>query len=113
MAWTELVSLARCRRNGGTFVAIANRELAVFLLEGPERVVVIDNTCPHAGGNLSGGEVKANVVQCPWHQWEFDLDRGVCTHSDLARVRRYPTDIRDGVIWVDLDADDQPSSPGL
>jgi nitrite reductase/ring-hydroxylating ferredoxin subunit len=102
MPWLELIPLARCRRNGGTFVAAADRELAVFLLDAPERVVVIDNSCPHAGGNLSGGEVKAGVVQCPWHQWEFDLERGVCTHSDLARVRRYPVQIRDGVIWADL-----------
>ncbi len=85
-------------------MAVADRELAVFRLENPPRVVVIDNSCPHAGGNLSGGSVTGNIVQCPWHHWEFDLERGVCTHSDLARVRRYPAQVRDGVIWADVDA---------
>ena len=103
MAFVEVIPLARCRPHGGTFVAVGDRELAVFRLADPQRVVVIDNSCPHAGGNLSGGDVTGNVVTCPWHHWEFDLDRGVCTHSDLARIRRYPAEIRDGVVWVDID----------
>jgi nitrite reductase (NADH) small subunit len=104
MAWVELISIDRCNRDRGTFVTAGNRELAVFRLAEPQRVVVIDNSCPHAGGNLSGGEVTGNVVTCPWHHWEFDLDLGVCTHSDLACVRRYPVELRDGVVWVDIDA---------
>jgi len=102
MALVELIPLSRCRVGGGTFVAVGDRELAVFRLEDPERIVVIDNSCPHASGNLSGGVVAGNVVQCPWHRWEFDLDRGVCTHSALARVRRYPVEIRDGVVWAEI-----------
>jgi len=105
MSWIELIPLARCRGSGGTFVAAGGRELAVFLLDDPERIVVIDNSCPHAGGNLSGGQVAGNVVQCPWHQWKFDLDRGVCTHSDLARLRRYRCEVRSGVVWVDVSGD--------
>ncbi len=106
MALVELIPLSRCRVGGGTFVAFGDHELAVFRLDDPQRVVVIDNSCPHASGNLSGGVVTGNVVQCPWHQWEFDLDRGVCTHSELARVRRYPVELRDGVVWVDIDGGD-------
>lgn len=102
MALVELIPLTRCRRGGGTFVARAGHELAVFWLADPERVVVLDNTCPHAGGNLSGGEVSDRTVTCRWHQWEFDLSTGVSTHSDRARVRRYDCEVRDGVVWVNL-----------
>ena len=101
MAWTELIALSRCRPEAGTFVAWGDRELAVFPLGDPERVVVTDNACPHSSGNLSGGEVRENRVQCPWHHWEFDLDRGVCTHSALATIRRYPAEVREGVVWFD------------
>jgi nitrite reductase/ring-hydroxylating ferredoxin subunit len=103
MAFVEVIPLARCRPNGGTFVALGDHELAVFRLGDPQRVVVIDNSCPHASGNLSGGVLTGSVVQCPSHQWAFDLDRGVCTHSELARVRQYPVELRDGVVWVDID----------
>ncbi len=102
MPFVELLSLERCRLEGGTFVTHSNRELAVFRFREPDRVFVIDNACPHAGGNLSGGEVRDEIVTCPWHQWQFDLRSGCCTHSSLARVRCYPAEIRDGVVWVDL-----------
>ena len=113
MAFVEVIPLARCRPNGGTFVALGDRELAVFRLRAPQRVVVIDNRCPHAGGNLSGGVVTGNVVQCPRHEWAFDLDRAVCTHSEPARVRRYPVEIRDGIVWVEIDdREEQRARPG-
>ena len=102
MPLVKLIQLSKCRLGGGTFVERNGLELAVFRLTGPDRIVVIDNACPHAIGNLSGGEVTGGVVTCPWHQWEFDLETGACTHSPLARVRRYPAEVRDGSIWVDL-----------
>lgn len=104
MALVELIALAKCRTEGGTFVAWKDRELAVFVTGDPPGVAILDNACPHSGGNLSGGPVKEGVVQCPWHQWEFRLVDGVCTHSDRAVVRRYPAEVRDGVVWFDPDA---------
>ncbi len=102
MAFVELIDIERCRRDGGTFVERGDRELAVFRLDDGDRVVVLDNACPHASGNLSGGEIVGGVVHCPWHFWEFDIETGVCTHSARARVHRYPAEVRDGVIWIDL-----------
>ena len=94
-----------CHLDAGTFIEHGDRELAVFRLSDPHRVVVSDNTCPHAGGNLAGGEICGNTVVCPWHQWEFDLSTGECVHTLQARVRIYPSEIRDGSIWADLDRD--------
>ncbi len=102
MAWVKLISLDRCAVGKGTFVEHDGLELAVFRFNDPERVMVIDNSCPHASGNLSGGEVKGEIVSCPWHFWEFDLKTGVCTHSDQARVKKYVAEIRDGQVWVDV-----------
>lgn len=102
MAWVQVIQLDACRLNAGTFVTVDDRELAVFRFAGPDRVIVIDNACPHAGGNLSGGEVVDGVVACPWHDWQFDLATGVCIHSADARVRVYPSEIRDGSVWVEL-----------
>ncbi len=102
MAFVEIVPLSRCRCDGGTFIEHDGLELAVFRLSDPDRVIVTDNTCPHAGGNLSGGSVSGGVVSCPWHHWEFDLDSGVCIHSPQAAVRRYPTEVRNGIVCIDL-----------
>lgn len=105
MAWMPLILLDRCRVGTGTFVAVGERELAVFRFTEPDRVMVTDNACPHAGGNLSAGEVSGGVVTCPWHQWPFDLATGICTQSGDARVRTYRTEIRAGEIWIELGRD--------
>jgi len=103
MPATRLIPWKSCRSGAGVFVEAAGRELAVFRLGDPERAIVIDNACPHSSGNLSAGEVQGQIVTCPAHQWKFDLPSGVCTHSDLARVRRYPAEVReDGFVWADL-----------
>jgi nitrite reductase/ring-hydroxylating ferredoxin subunit len=88
--------------NRGTFVDCKGQGLAVFRLSDPERVLVIDDACHHAGGSLSRGEVNGNTVTCPWHYWEFDLQTGRSTHSEHARVRCYTAEVRGGIVWVDL-----------
>lgn len=105
MAFIRLISIADCRIDQGTFVEFEGEEFAVFLLQSPDRVFVTENACPHASGNLSGGTIEGEraeeIVTCPWHHWAFDLHSGVCTHSDLARVRRFDAEIRDGAVWLD------------
>jgi NAD(P)H-dependent nitrite reductase small subunit len=101
--FSRLISIDQCRRGSGTFVECGDRELAVFRLD-DNRFAVIDNACPHASGNLSGGQLSGDIVTCPWHEWQFDVTSGQCTLSPAAKVNCYPVIIRDGAIYVDLDA---------
>ena len=32
----------------------------------------LSDICPHRGGALSGGIIKENCIQCPYHGWRFD-----------------------------------------
>lgn len=106
----SIVPLNQCVIGGGTFVHVQGLELAVFRLTDPQRVYVLDNSCPHAGGNLAGGDIEELVVSCPWHHWKFSLETGVCTHSAAARVRRYRCAVRDGVVWADLSVEGQQAT---
>jgi len=99
---TRLIEVQRCTPGAGTFVEAAGRELAVFRLDGTGRFAVLDNSCPHASGNLSGGSLAGTVVTCPWHQWAFDVTTGVCTHSPAAKVNCYPSHVRDGYVYAVL-----------
>lgn len=108
MALTRLIELKRCNPERGTFVSHGHHELAVFQLPSGEPAVV-DNTCPHAGGNLAGGTLEGNVVTCPLHDWRFDLTTGRCLYSSKARITSYPAELRNGVIHVDL----EPAGPRL
>lgn len=90
-----------CDIDRGKFVEHDGQELAVFRLSDGS-VHVVDNSCPHASGNLSGGEIENGIVACPWHFWKFDLTTGMCVDSPQARVKKYPSDIQDGWVVVNL-----------
>ena len=112
--WVRILELPRLNvPPQGTFVAAGGRELAVFRLPEPRGWVVIDNACPHAGGNLSGGTLDGQVVECPWHQWRFDLGRGDCVHAPSVRVRRYPTRVEDDVLYARLEDSPAPCDLSL
>ena len=51
MGWTSLCDLDELEEGKGKYVEIGGFQLAVFLDKGAVRV--IDNNCPHAGGNLA------------------------------------------------------------
>lgn len=104
----RLIRVSDCPAGQGRFVEVAGRELAVFHVLGVDgaKFAVTDNSCPHANGNLSAGELDGAVVTCPWHQWQFDVTTGACLGSATARVPCYPAAIRDGHVWVDLERPD-------
>jgi nitrite reductase (NADH) small subunit len=89
MAWASLCEIDELQEGRGKYVEIDGFQLAVFLWEG--QVYVIDNYCPHAGGNLAGGFVKDGCAVCPWHFWAFRLDTGQLRDSSAVMVSTYKT----------------------
>lgn len=74
MAWTSLCDVSELIEGQGKYVEVSGFQLAVFLDKG--NMYVMDNTCPHAGGNMSSGFVDDGCAVCPWHYWTFKLDNG-------------------------------------
>ena len=91
MSWTSLCELHELEPDKGRYVEIGGFELAVFLSAG--KIHVLDNCCPHAGGNLGGGHVEDGCAVCPWHHWAFRLDNGALRDSPGVTVTTYPTRI--------------------
>ncbi|KAB7505839.1 Cholesterol 7-desaturase [Armadillidium nasatum] len=80
------------------------------------KINILDAFCPHMGANMAvGGVVKGNCLECPFHGWLFDGKNGVCSHipyakkvPDFAKVRRWPSDERNGMVFVWYDAEGRP-----
>lgn len=105
MSWTSLCDLAELQEGSGKYVEIGGFQLAVFLNAGS--IFVIDNTCPHAGGNLSGGVVEDGCVLCPWHYWAFRLDNGQLRDLPGVAITAYKTRVvhpegRPEIVQADL-----------
>jgi nitrite reductase (NADH) small subunit len=81
-------------------VDVGGSQVGIFHL--PDGVFAIDNLCPHRGAPLHEGFVTDGFVTCPWHQWQFQLNDGVCRNIPKVRVDAYPVEVREGAIWVNL-----------
>jgi nitrite reductase/ring-hydroxylating ferredoxin subunit len=92
MPFVTLCELPELLPDQGKYVEIDGFRLAVFLHEGG--VYVMDNYCPHAGGNLAGGYVEEGCAVCPRHHWAFGLDDGQLRGAAGVMVRTYPTRVQ-------------------
>ena len=79
----------------------SERTIAVFNL--PEGVHAIDNVCVHRGGPLGEGDLSGKIVTCPWHHWSYDVTTGKTTMSETIGVKKYPLELRDDEVWVDVE----------
>jgi nitrite reductase (NADH) small subunit len=84
-------------------ISINGREIGVFNIDG--YFYALRNTCPHKGGPLCQGRLRPLVIstgvyqighqqenqilKCPWHQWEFDIQTGRALFDDKLRVKTY------------------------
>lgn len=98
--WIEAAALATLRAKGKLVVRHAGKQVALF--DTPHGVRACNNRCPHEGYPLSDGTLDgACGLTCNWHNWKFDLDTG----DNLLggdRLRVYPTELRDGAVWIDI-----------
>lgn len=53
----------------------------IVLVRRGEVVHALKETCSHAGGPLSQGELRGGTIQCPWHASVFRLADGAVVHG--------------------------------
>src|SRR5207245_9567853 len=80
--------------------AMAGGTPGILYMKG-DTACAMRETCSHAGGPLSEGELDGNLVQCPWHASRFDVCTGQVKGgpATISQVR-YQTRIQNGQIEV-------------
>ena len=86
---------------GGRCVRTPAGPIGVFRTE-DDRILAIDNRCPHKGGPLSEGIVHGLQVTCPLHNAVIDLETGAMAGPDEGRVDTIPVRVVDGEIHIGL-----------
>ena len=83
----------------GQCLAVADDRVGVARVG--DEVVAFKNECLHQASPLAGGLVKDQVLVCPLHFWRYDLP--AMTHVGTgAPLDRYPVEVIDGGVWVDV-----------
>jgi len=68
------------------------------------RVHVLEDRCPHRGGQLSDGALIGDDIVCPLHAYDFDVTTGISRYDPEEQIATYPARLFDGEVQVDADA---------
>jgi nitrite reductase/ring-hydroxylating ferredoxin subunit len=75
--------------------------LAVFNVAGA--FYVTDDCCTHGPGSLSEGYIEDDVVECNFHNGQFNIRTGeVVSPPCMEPVRTYPATVVDGKVVIDV-----------
>jgi nitrite reductase/ring-hydroxylating ferredoxin subunit len=99
-ARTRAASMTELEEKGRLVVGVEGNTVCL-LLEGGE-VHAIDNRCPHMGFPLHRGSVADGILTCHWHHARFDLCSGGTFDQWADELRRFPVEVEDGEIYVDV-----------
>lgn len=97
-------------------VRVGSNEVGV--LRWQDRFFAVHNRCPHQKGPLCLGVVSGRlsgsapgsmeideetpVVACPWHGWEFDLERGRALWEEGYAVKVVPVRVESGRVLLEV-----------
>jgi nitrite reductase/ring-hydroxylating ferredoxin subunit/uncharacterized membrane protein len=102
--WTPVLDAAELPENQ-LYKAEANGS-SVLLVKQDNRIYALNETCSHAGGPLSEGQLDGDTVICPWHGSRFCLKDGkVIDGPATYKVPSYEVRQQSGKIEIRLVSD--------
>lgn len=117
MSRYRVAEVANVPEQGALLVEAAGLRIGLFRVR--DAVVAWRDHCPHQAAPVCRGRVTGTllpsdvrtyrpgrdgeVLQCPWHGWEFDLvDGRHLAPGSPVRLRGYPVEVVDGSVFVRL-----------
>jgi nitrite reductase/ring-hydroxylating ferredoxin subunit len=101
MTRVELCNAADVDVGTALKVETGDLTLAVFNIDGA--YYVIDDHCTHGPGSLSEGYIDGDVIECNFHQGQFNIRTGeVVLPPCTVPVKTYRTIVADGKVFIEL-----------
>lgn len=112
--WHDFGPFEQLERDGRIIARVGGREIGVVVDRRNGGLHALRNRCPHIGSPLCRGSVRLRergtagaylpgeqqVLRCPHHGWEFDLESGRCLEDDRMRVAVYPVKVEAARVLV-------------
>src|SRR5262245_33419101 len=99
----DLCSISEVAPGTALKVETDDLTLAVFNLEG--EFFVTDDACTHGPGSLSEGYIEGDVIECNFHNGQFNIKTGeVVSPPCMIPVRTYRTTVENGRVLIEVDA---------
>jgi nitrite reductase/ring-hydroxylating ferredoxin subunit len=98
----ELCSAEDVAAGAAVKVETGDLVLAVYNVDG--EYFVTDDACTHGPGSLSEGYIDGDVVECNFHNGQFNIKTGeVVAPPCMIPIKTYPTVVENGKVFIDVD----------
>jgi nitrite reductase/ring-hydroxylating ferredoxin subunit len=83
-------------------VTAGGKEILIANIRG--QLYATGNTCTHAGAELHEGDLKDNVLTCPWHGAKWDLTTAGLNWfpQKLNSIGQYKITLENGTVYVEV-----------
>jgi nitrite reductase/ring-hydroxylating ferredoxin subunit len=97
----ELCSIDEVAPGTAIKVETEGLTLAVFNVDG--EFYVTDDLCTHGPGSLSEGYIEDDVVECNFHNGQFNIRTGeVVSPPCMVPIKTYPALVVDGKVSIEV-----------
>src|SRR5258705_9432446 len=77
--------------------------VSIILIKKDGRIYALRNRCAHMSCTLAGGRLDGYTLQCPCHEWKFDITTGEFLTAREIAVPTYSCQSHDGKIMGKLE----------
>ncbi len=87
----------------GTALKVESGDLTLAVFNVGGQFYVTDDLCTHGPGSLSEGYIEDDVVECNFHNGQFNIRTGeVVSPPCMVPVKTYPTLVLDGKVTIEV-----------
>jgi 3-phenylpropionate/trans-cinnamate dioxygenase ferredoxin subunit len=99
--WTFAIKERDVREN--LINRVYPKGIAVILIKSQGALHALTSNCPHMGCTLGGAVLEENTVQCPCHDWRFDVTTGRFVDAPEIGLATYQLKTENGDIFINLE----------
>jgi nitrite reductase/ring-hydroxylating ferredoxin subunit len=87
----------------GTSLKIEIDDLALAVFNVAGEFFVTDDLCTHGPGSLSEGYIDGDIVECNFHNGQFNIRTGeVVSPPCMVPIKTYPVTLVEGRVTIEL-----------
>jgi len=100
MTWYKVPDFQYTDKPFITKVKVNGKGICLVGYEG--NIYAVSSTCPHAGGELSGGWCKNGKLICPIHRYSYDIHTGKGDPGQNDYIDVYPVEVRADGVYIGM-----------
>jgi nitrite reductase/ring-hydroxylating ferredoxin subunit len=77
--------------------------LPVLIFKKGTSLYSVASNCPHMGCSLGGAAFEGTILQCPCHDWRFDITTGFFIDAPEIRLETYRLKAENGNVYINLE----------